>query len=131
MSSPVITLAPDSSINQAFRLFDKHQFRHVPVSISNKRLMGIISDRDILRVLGHTVDHDQKQTVNTKVSDVMISEVLTASRKTDIRYITRLFVENRIGSIPIMEERKLVGIITRSDTSVIVGRSVRQYWRKK
>ena len=55
------------------------------------------------------------ENIKTKVGDVMTLEVLTASRKTDIRYITRLFVENRIGSIPIMDDRKIVGIITRND----------------
>jgi len=112
MSSPVITLAPDSSVEQAFRLFHEHKFRHVPVTTSNQRLQGIISDRDVLRILGNVDENHQGK---SKVSDVMITEVLTASRKTDIRYITRLFVENRIGSMPVMDERKLVGMITRSD----------------
>ncbi len=111
MTSPVTTLLPDSSIDQAFQLFHTHKFRHVPVVTVDLRLQGIISDRDILRILGNTTD---KNAVS-KISDVMTPEVLTASRKTDIRYITRLFVENRIGSMPVMEDRKLVGMITRSD----------------
>ncbi len=111
MSSPVITLSPDNSVEQAFKLFDEHKFRHVPVTTSDYKLQGIISDRDILRILGSMSEENS----NSKISDVMISEVLTASRKTDIRYITRLFVENRIGSMPVMDERKLVGMITRSD----------------
>lgn len=115
MSSPVITLTTDSTVEHAFKLFNKHQFRHVPVVTSNNKLQGIISDRDILRILGSTDERHQKKNINTKVGDVMISEVLTASRKTDIRYITRLFIENRIGSMPVMHERKLVGMITRSD----------------
>jgi len=112
MSSPVITLWPDNSVEQAFRLFHNRGFRHVPVITTDKRLQGIISDRDILRILGSHEGHHQEK---IKVSEVMITEVLTASRKTDIRYITRLFVENRIGSMPVMEDRKLVGMITRSD----------------
>jgi len=111
MTSPIITLSPDNTVEQAFNLFYKHKFRHVPVVTSEKRLQGIISDRDILKILGSTSDKNQK----TKISDVMILKVLTASRKTDVRYITRLFVENRIGSMPVMDERKLVGMITRSD----------------
>ena len=111
MVSPVITLSPDTTVEQAFELFHKHKFRHLPVVTLNQRLQGIISDRDILKILGNMSDKN----LNSKISDVMISEVLTASRKTDIRYITRLFVENRIGSMPVMDERKLVGMITRSD----------------
>lgn len=115
MSSPVITLAEDSSITQAFRLFEKYEFRHVPVTTSNQKLLGIISDRDVLRELGRNDIRSVERQAGRTVADIMISEVLTASRKTDIRYITRLFVENRIGSMPIMEDRKLVGIMTRSD----------------
>lgn len=115
MSSPVITLGPDSTVEHAFKLFHEHKFRHVPVVTLNNKLEGIISDRDILRILGNITEKHQGKNINTKVDDVMISEVLTASRKTDVRYITRLFVENRIGSMPVMHERKLVGMITRSD----------------
>jgi len=111
MISPVITLSPDNNVEQAFELFHQHKFRHVPVVTSEQRLEGIISDRDILKILGNTGDKTRKN----KISDVMTLKVLTASRKTDVRYITRLFVENRIGSMPVMDERKLVGMITRSD----------------
>ena len=111
MISPVITLSPDNNVEQAFELFHQHKFRHVPVVTSGQRLEGIISDRDILKILGNTGDKTRKN----KISDVMTLKVLTASRKTDVRYITRLFVENRIGSMPVMDERKLVGMITRSD----------------
>jgi len=45
----------------------------------------------------------------------MTPEVLTASTDTDIRYIARLFVERRIGAMPIVRNNKLAGIITRSD----------------
>ncbi len=111
MSSPVVALSPDNTVAQAFKLFDEHRFRHVPVTTPDHKLQGIISDRDILRILGSGSEENS----SSKISDVMISEVLTASRKTDIRYITLLFVENRIGSMPVMDERKLVGMITRSD----------------
>lgn len=115
MSSPVVTLAEESSIHQAYDLFEKYEFRHVPVITTQQTLLGILSDRDVLRKLGCLCTDEVKNMKGHTVADVMISEVLTASRKTDIRYITRLFVENRIGSMPIVDDRKLIGIITRSD----------------
>ncbi len=111
MTFPVTTLFPENIVEQAYKLFHKHKFRHLPVINSDKRLQGIISDRDILKVLGNI----NEQGKNIKISTVMTTKVLTAIRKTDIRYITRLFVENRIGSMPVMDERKLVGMITRTD----------------
>lgn len=111
MSSPVITFKPDIFIDQASQLFHTHKFRHVPVVSLEKKLIGIISDRDILKVLAGNAEIG----LNKNIQSVMQKEVLTASVKTDIRYIARLFVENRIGSMPVMAERELVGIITRSD----------------
>ena len=111
MTSPVVTLSPDNTVDQAFKLFHQHKFRHLPVITADKRLQGIISDRDILKILGNRNTEAKKE----KVSTVMTTKVLTAIRKTDIRYITRIFVENHFGSMPVMDERQLVGIITRSD----------------
>lgn len=108
MSSPVITFKLGIAIYQASSLFHSHKFRHVPVMSLENKLIGIISDRDIMRALA-------EGGTNNNIESVMKKEVLTASIKTDIRYIARLFVENRIGSIPVMSDRELVGIITRSD----------------
>lgn len=113
MSYPVITLEENELINTALIIFTKHKIRHIPVTSSNNKLQGIISDRDALHFLGEKIKSNNPS--NIAVADIMIPEVLTANINTDIRYITRLFIENRIGSIPIMDDRKLVGIITRDD----------------
>lgn len=113
MSHAVITIEEGELINTALKIFTKHKIRHIPVTSSNHKLQGIISDRDVLHFLGRKMKSANPG--NIAVADIMIPEVLTANINTDIRYITRLFVENRIGSIPIMDDRKLVGIITRND----------------
>ena len=111
MTSPVVTFTPNITVDRASQLFHTHQFRHVPIISSDSRLVGIISDRDILGVIaGNGIGG-----VNSSIESVMKNEVLTASVKTDIRYIARLFVENRIGSMPVMNKGMLTGIITRSD----------------
>jgi CBS domain-containing protein len=69
MTSPVVILSPDSSVAQAFKLFYKYKFRHVPVTTSDYKLQGIISDRDVLRILGSTSEENS----NSKISDVMLS----------------------------------------------------------
>jgi len=119
MSSTVETLTPDCTIHEATKLFQKYKFRHLPIVSSVGKLLGMVSDRDVLKALGSFYDdndHDSsKININTAVENIMINEVLTANKKTDIRYIVLLFIENRVGSIPIMNKGAMIGIITRSD----------------
>tara|TARA_R110002073_G_scaffold55549_1_gene142132 strand:- start:605 stop:1234 length:630 start_codon:yes stop_codon:yes gene_type:complete len=122
MTSPVVTLTPKTSIAEAHKLFESKKFRHVPVVSTDGILIGMVSDRDILRYLsnitGMADDNDRQITapsMTDPISQLMQKQVLTASMDTDVRYIAMLFVEQHIGAIPIMDEENLKGIITRSD----------------
>lgn len=118
MTSPVVTLEYTATISEALMRFQKNTFRHIPVISSTGRLIGIISDRDILRYLSGLTEGRAQQVPHTKniwVQHIMAPEVLTASADTDVRYIARLFVEHRIGAMPIVKDGALNGIITRSD----------------
>lgn len=119
MSSPVDVLPPSASIAVALAIFHDKGFRHLPVVSPEQGLVGILSDRDVLRYMSgitstynKTIAHD----ITGKVSDLMTSNVLSATSDTDVRYIARLFVENRIGAMPVVQENgNLSGIITRSN----------------
>jgi acetoin utilization protein AcuB len=119
MTSPVITIKSNDSIDDSLKLFQTHQLRHIPVINDAGVVQGIISDRDILRHLaGITKNYKQEKHLvrtNDPVSKLMTTEVLTASIDTDVRFIARLFVEQRVGAMPIVVDGKLKGIITRSD----------------
>ncbi len=127
MTSPVVILTPEASITEALRQFQKNAFRHIPVVTSAGRLVGIISDRDILRYLAGLSESYQQQVPHTsdaRVEHLMTPQVLTASADTDVRHIARLFVEQHIGAMPIVKNGKLEGIITRSD---VLGTVMRHY----
>tara|TARA_R110001606_G_C15404705_1_gene654299 strand:- start:32832 stop:33464 length:633 start_codon:yes stop_codon:yes gene_type:complete len=118
MSSPVITLPSQATINEALILFRTRQFRHLPIVSSIGMLIGIVSDRDILHYLSGVTETYQPQTPHNsavQVAELMKTPVLTASRDTDVRYIARLFVERRVGALPIVTDGRLSGVITRSD----------------
>jgi len=127
MTSPVVSLTPEGSITEALGLFQKNAFRHIPVATSAGRLVGIVSDRDILRYLAGLSESYQQQVPHTgdaRVEQLMAPQVLTASIDTDVRHIARLFVEQHIGAMPIVKEEKLKGMITRSD---VLGTVMRHY----
>jgi len=125
MSSPVITLNSQSIVTDALALFQEKQIRHLPVMSSAGLLIGILSERDVLRYLSGLTENYQQQILSNKdepVTALMKSPVLTASTDTDVRYVARLFVEQRVGALPIVTDSKLRGIITRSDVLTAVMR---------
>lgn len=118
MTFPIVTLTPETGIAEALRQFQDNALRHIPVVSSAGRLVGIVSDRDIFRYLAGLTESFQQQiprSINARVEQLMTPQVLTASVDTDVRYIARLFVEQRIGAVPVVKEGVLEGIITRSD----------------
>lgn len=119
MSSPVDVLPPSASIAVALTIFHDKGFRHLPVVSPERGLVGILSDRDVLRYMSGITSTYNKTTAHDAtgmVSALMTSNVLSATSDTDVRYIARLFVENRIGAMPVvLENGNLTGIITRSN----------------
>ena len=116
MVSPVMALTAETTVAEAMELFEARNFRHLPVLDEAGDLIGMVSDRDLLRYLaGVDAAQPPLHGGDTQVNTLMQSPLLTAGVETDVRYIARLFVERRIGAVPIVNEGQLVGIITRSD----------------
>jgi len=119
MVSPVMTLTPETTVDEAMQLFQVRGFRHLPVvADGDSGLLGMVSDRDLLRHLAGVSEAYQRQPARggeTRVGELIKLPVLTAAVDTDVRYIARLFVERHIGAVPITDGEQLVGIITRSD----------------
>jgi acetoin utilization protein AcuB len=115
MKSPVFTLDPEISISDAWNLMRQHSINHMPALSPEKKLVGIVSDRDILKHL-YNINAINEDTISKTVSDIMTKKVITADRLTDIRRIAKAMFEKHIGTMPIVDEAGLlIGIITRSD----------------
>ncbi len=82
-------------------------FRTVPVVKNDDEVVGIITDRDLRRLTG-TLD-------TTRVKDAMTETVITVSLNTSMHEAARLLRERKIGGLPVVEEGKLVGMITVTD----------------
>ena len=115
MNSPVKTLSPETSLVDAYLFILDHRFRHVPVTSEDKKLVGILSDRDLLRAAAGITTAPSSGSARI-IRDLMKTTVLTASPETEIRQIARVFFEERVGAMPILDaSERVVGIITRSD----------------
>ncbi len=132
MSSPVVTLSSQATVDDALALYRRRQVRHLPVVSSADQLVGMVSDRDVLRHLAGVTENYRRQAPQegeVLIATVMTSPVLTASPDTDVRYIARLFVEQRVGALPIVTDGELTGIIARSDVlSAVMRHYVLELW---
>lgn len=133
MSSPVESLTPQTSIRNAYEIFQTKRYRHMPV-LDQNHLVGILSDRDLLRLAAENAKDtagDGKEAARKEyVGAVMIHAVLSASPETEVHDVARVLFEERIGCLPIVSgDGSLVGIITRSDIlRGVMNRAALELW---
>ena len=116
MTSPVVTVASNSHIEECLALFHQHRFRHLPVIDGADKIIGMISDRDFLLLESNSSSLKMDDFILQPTERVMNQRVLTATKDTEISAVASVMVENRIGAIPIVNsDHNVVGIVTRSD----------------
>ena len=120
MTPNPITASPNTSLRKAFELLETHRIRHLPV-VQGKRLVGIITDRDIRQMLPSSLSIPEELErfrawgARVKVGEVMIRQVVSVTPDTQAQKAARLMVERRIGCLPVLRGSTLVGIITTID----------------
>lgn len=118
MTAEVITVTPSTTLAEALALTRKHRIRHLPVC-DGGRLAGLVTDRD-LRLAMPPIWAEQQEELqaslrNKKVGEVMMKEIITTTPIIPIEEAARLLYEHRIGCLPVMDDDKLVGILTETD----------------
>ncbi|MFC8685719.1 CBS and ACT domain-containing protein [Brevibacillus porteri] len=116
MRKKMVTIQPSTTIGEALLLLRANRIRHLPV-IENDSLVGIVSDRDLRDALpSRLLTHDDDDTVLHKpVANIMNQQVITAHPLDFIEDAALQLYEHKIGSLPIVEGNRLVGLITESD----------------
>jgi len=119
MSKPVITISPSMPITEALNLMKKERIRRAPI-VKDGKLVGIVSDKDLLNASPSPVTTLSIWEMNYLLSKVTVSEVMTANvmtitEDTPIEQAARVMVDNKIGGLPVMRDGHVVGIITETD----------------
>jgi CBS domain-containing protein len=104
MNSPDHTIGPDAAADEAFDIMISARVRHLLV-VKDDELVGVVTDRDLPRT----------DTEGVKVSDVMSDGVVTAAPNDSTAQAARVMVENKFNCLPVVNEDKVVGILTSSD----------------
>ncbi|MGB5243444.1 MAG: CBS domain-containing protein [Lutimonas sp.] len=119
MTKEVITLNLSNTLYTAEKRLKKNNIRHIPV-VNGKRLMGMISLSDILRI--SFIDaYNEEGTVDTaiynmmSIEDLMIKNLVTVPSHTTIYEVAKLLANKKFHSLPIVDDEHLVGIVTTTD----------------
>ena len=119
MTREVVTLSLSDSLYSAEKRMKKNHIRHMPV-VKDEKLIGLISLSDLQRVsfidaYGKEGTEDTPIYNMLDINDLMIKKPLTAGPHTTILEVSKLLASKEFHSLPVVEEDKLVGIITTTD----------------
>jgi len=119
MSKPVITIPADTPITDALNLMKKEHIRRTPV-VKDGKLVGIVSDKDLLNASPSPVTTLSIWEMNyllskITVAEVMTKNVMTVTEDTPIEQAARIMADNKIGGLPVLRDSHVVGIITETD----------------
>lgn len=109
-SSDVITIGPDQTISEAIIRLSDYNIGVLIVVGESGNVVGIISERDIVRRLVKDPD-----LLNRKVSEVMTSEVIVGVPQDDVMSVVHTMTEKRFRHIPVIDRGQLIGIISIGD----------------
>lgn len=131
MTTDVVTLGPDDSLDRAIALFEKHRFRHFPV-VQRKALLSLLSDRDVSIATGWRTAADRKAKGlrgPATIREIMRDRVVTLSPDHRVEAAASMMVGKRVGAVPILRDGLLVGLVTTGDVlAAFRGRNPNAEW---
>ncbi len=120
MKTNLITVSPDTPVLKAREILDTKKISHLPVTDGKARLLGIVTDRDLKEAWASPASTLSVYELTyvlqkLKVESIMTKDVLTATPDMTIERAARILHDHRIGALPVVQDDKVVGIITATD----------------
>jgi acetoin utilization protein AcuB len=121
MVRSLVTVAHDAGLGTAENLMRTRRIRHLPVLDRARRLVGILTDRDLRRALLDPALHERSGQLSStlervKVRDVMTIGALAVRPEMDVREAARMMHERDIGALPVVADaNRVVGMLTATD----------------
>ena len=117
MTSKVVTLLPNKSLHEAIGMMANNAFRHFIVVEKDSSLVGVISDRDLLRAMNHSKDWT---TMN--IGGLMTQKVITVNPETALSDAVAHILTHRINCLPVVDEKNRVcGIVRAALIALVAG----------
>ncbi len=120
MKSPVITVTPDSLLDEALRTMHEHQIRRLPV-VEKGKLVGLVTRHSLRETapssaIPLSIWGTHYQLAKMKIRDVMVTDVITVTPEDTVEEAAALFEQKKIETLPVVDkDNNLIGIITGND----------------
>ncbi|EFL49512.1 putative signal transduction protein with CBS domains [Solidesulfovibrio fructosivorans JJ]] len=108
MTSQLRCLRESDSLADAIALMQELFVRHIPITDADGQLAGLVTQRDLLSL-------ENKKDPVTALRDVMCTDLVTVAPDTSLRAAAETMIYNKFGCLPVVEDGRLVGIITETD----------------
>jgi len=117
MTTDLVTIAPGATLADARKAMQDHRIRHLPVVEGDRKLVGLLTQTDVLAATDSTLRDLENRIPESEVlvRDVMITKVATIDRQASVRQAALFIESHRIGCLPVVTNGRLVGIITDTD----------------
>ncbi len=120
MTKSVIVANKFHNFSDVLELFSKHGMHHLPIVDGTNQLVGIVSSNDIMKLFGNPRYKEVNFNLDAldkaiNISDIMSTDPVTISSADTIKQAARIFAEKKFLSLPVVEGKTLVGILTAKD----------------
>ena len=135
MTTPVITVKPETTVRELADILAQNKISGVPVVDGQGRMLGMVSEADVIvqdadlhfpyyiqfleSVIYlqsvHKFEERFRKAIGSKVSEIMTEEVHSAGPDQTVREVATLMADRNVNRVPVTENGRLVGIVTRGD----------------
>lgn len=135
MTTEVVSVGPETKVNEIARLMLERQISGVPVIDDSEAVVGIVTELDMIvrnarlhfptyiKLLDSTFylrspqhfGEELRRALGTTAKDIMTQKVITVDPEAEVEDVATLMVEKRVNPIPVVEDGRLVGIVSRTD----------------
>ena len=120
MTEAPVSIGPDDDLLQVRELMDAHDIRHLPVVDDDGSVVGLVSQRDLIRFAlapaeGLTLSAQEDVLRAVTVGTIMTTDVAMVEPDAEVGVAGRIMLDNKYGCVPVVEDLRLTGILTEAD----------------
>ena len=112
LTREIISINENDTIYDAIKLLSKNKIGALPVINNQKKLCGIVSERDVI----HAISENKEIKFSlSHINSIMTSKIITCNKDTESNVLMKIMTTNKIRHIPILEKNLLIGIVSIGD----------------
>jgi len=127
MTGPLVTIQHDTTVAAAWAIMRERGVRHLPVLDGHRRLLGMLTDHDLRRVVLERCQEEGPEQLRARLAGLRVDEIMTWAVVTvtpdrDLRDAARMMRDYVVGALPVVDADRVVGIVTATDViQAVVG----------